>query len=377
MSNAFRPRRVGAGTLLQSGIPKRRPSANPASAYGVLLKGVVTATYVVDHENHPFAETAGAEPAAIYCDVLTYGRRWLFFRNCLVSQDRGAMHNGRIWKPRATSMTVTGDAVDLDKGTNPAGMDGDHVLLGFIDGNFNQPIILCGLPHPAADVGNEEKTEGHRLKLKLDDGDPDFWKHHGSYFGINNDGNFIVDTTFANDGTLQDDGKEQDPPTDGKGSQFCELPNAATRAITFYDMSDPANPEPKFMLTMDGPDAAFKWELEFVDDGTLITYFPDKTIIDIKGSNQLIIKEDKIEMGADGAGDKAVLDSKLQTELSRIKDDLTSLKTTFDAHMHADTFIAPLIPIGASPCVPTPPTSPWSGPSSPGATNSELVTIDS
>lgn len=228
----FKSAVVGAGTRLQSGIPKRRSSNSPSESSGLLLRGVVTATYVLDDAAHPFADDPTSVPTAVYCDVLTFGRKWFSLPKCLVSQERSGLHSGHIWKPRAASLTITGDPVDMNKGTNPAILDGDHVLIGFLDQNLNQPIILRELPHPAADVGNEDKETGHRLKLVDGDGDPDFWKHHGVFYGVTDEGDFVVDTTRANDGELQDDGKESDPPEDGtSGNHKIRLQKGATLTV--------------------------------------------------------------------------------------------------------------------------------------------------
>jgi hypothetical protein len=383
MSREFSSVRTGSGTLLQSGIPKRSAPFGLMRARGLLLRGVVTATYLVDDPNHPRADD---EPVAIYCDVLCYssvaGTRWRFLPHVLVAQDRGAMHSGRVWKPRAATLDVTGSTVDLDKATNPAHLDGDHVIVGFFDDSLNQPVILGGVPHPSADVGNEERGAGHRLRLRQADGDPDFWKHHGALFGIDTDGNFEVDTTFANDGNLQEDGKEQDPPTDGKGSQSYRLPLDAEYRVAFLDMGDPASPEEKVYLQVNKDQVVLK----FVDDDTTITQKPDELRIVVQGGTAVIVKDGLIELGSEGAGDKAVLDSLLQTELGRIHDDIATLATEFEKHVHPlPNFVAPLIPLSTSPTIPgaTPappsmkPTAPPTGASGPGATHSQLVTIDS
>jgi len=227
------------GTRLQSGIPKQIKRGNPESASGVLLRGVVTATYVVDDPYHPLAELDGAVPAAVYCDVMAYGNSPTFIPKALVCQERTGLHSGHIWKPRAASIVITGDELDFNKGADPAIVDGDHVLVGFLNGNFNQPLILKELPHPAADTGNGEKETGHRLKLVDGDGDPEFWKHHGVYFGVTTEGDYKVDTTHANDGTLDADGHEPAPPTDGKGNQYYDLPQDAEHFVRLNDVSDP------------------------------------------------------------------------------------------------------------------------------------------
>jgi hypothetical protein len=367
------------GPRLQAGVNKKARAIGLVRSRGLLVRGVVVATYVLDDPDHPRADD---DPVATYCDVLAYsivsGLGTRLIPKALVGQEFRGLHDGRIRKPRAAQFDITDNTMDLDASTNPANLDGDHVLVGFMDDMMNQPVILGAIPHPGLDPGNLEKTEGHRLSLKLIDGDPDFFKHHGSYHGINTDGDHIIDTTFANTGELNDDGSEQDPPTDGKGAHIRELPNAAYRQVTFYDMSDPDNPDPKFQLTMDGPDSNFLWELEFIDDGTKITHTPEQTTVDIKGTNQFIVKEDKIEMGADSAADKAALDSKIQTELTRIQNELIAMKGAYDPHVHLSLYQPPLIPLGSPIAVSAVATaSAMPNPANPGSTNSDLVTIDS
>lgn len=402
-------------TLMQSGLPTRPLPASLGRANGLLVRGVVVATYVVDDENHPNAGK-DAPPVAVYCDVLSYsnisGTRWRFIKHAIVAQDRGALHSGRVWKPRATSLDVTKETVSLDVATNPANLDGDHVLVGFLDDNLNTPVILEGLPHPSADVGNEDKTagRGHRLRLKLEDGDPDFWKHHGTFYGINNAGDFEVDTTFAHDGELEEDGKEKPPPTDGKGAQRARLPQDAEHIVQLLDLSDAAQPKQvgaesfkkllrKTELTLDAEriteiqdqsgaspvakaietftkvlkqvridDAGGKVEL-LINTDTKIVVVEGKLDLISKDGTKLVVTDAKIELGSDGAGDKAVLDSKLQTELSGIKADLDSIKSTFGSHTH------PYVDTPAGPSVTSPPAAPMVLTYVVQPTNSGLVTI--
>jgi hypothetical protein len=238
----FQSRKLGHSRN-QAAVPKRPISFDAGRAQGLLLRGVVTKTYVIDNPDHPYAN---GTPIAVYCDVLVYssvkGTTFRLLPNCLVSQDRGAMHSGRVWKPKAATIDISGDTFDLEKGTDPSSVDGDHVLVGFLDDSFNLPVVLKGLSHPAVDVGNEERDAGNRLQLLDTDGDPDFWKHHGTYYGVDDNGDFIVDTTFANDGKIGNDGKEADPPTDGKGTQRYRLEQNAEHEVVLYDMGDPSSP---------------------------------------------------------------------------------------------------------------------------------------
>jgi hypothetical protein len=275
----------------QSGIQWRTQDKRDArgSSQGLMLRGVVVATYVIDDPHYPVpevADPAAANPVCVYCDVLCYtampGMRWVPILKAMVLQDKGSIHNGRVWKPKAATMDITGNKFNVDGATNPAHYDGDHVLVGFIDGNRNQPVILGGIPHPSHNVGNLDRSKGHRNRLKVADGDPDFWKHHGTFFGVDTNGDWLVDTTFANDGTWDTEGNEPDPPTDGKGAQKALLPLAAEHRIEFFDMADPDSPASKafqslkkasYELSLDEAKAVLKVAaaaLELLLDGATI-----------------------------------------------------------------------------------------------------------
>jgi len=236
----------------QSGLQRMGPFHETLTPNGLLVRGVVMVTYVLDDPNHPSVlETGddGRDPVSVYCDVLVYSNKRGLHSHYLtkvpVLQDRGGLHDGRIWKPKATTIDVTESPVDPNTGTLVGNLDGDHVLIGFMDDAMNQPIILGGVPHPSHDVGNLEKPKGHRRGLIVADGHPDFWKHHGTFYGIDTNGDFLVDTTFGNDGEINADGTEADPPTDGKGAQKHSLPQDAEARTEWFDMVDPTAPVSK------------------------------------------------------------------------------------------------------------------------------------
>ncbi len=224
----YRPIQTASGAILQSGVPKTRRRDRAGKARGLLLRGVVVVTYVVDDPANPDALVDNK--AAVYCDCMVFtnipGSRWVTLPKVLVSQDRGGIHEGRVWKPKAATLDITENAIDANKGTNPANLDGDHVLIGFLNDNLNEPVILKGLPHPVADVGQEDENAGHRLRLKVADGNPDYWKHRGAFYGISKDGDFVVDLTQAYATELGADGHQPTPPGDGStGNCKVKLPD--------------------------------------------------------------------------------------------------------------------------------------------------------
>jgi hypothetical protein len=323
------------GGVFQSGVPTRVPSAAPLAANGLMLRGVVVATYVLDDETHPQAQgTNRGGPVAVYCDVITYGSRagsqTRLLKQCLVLQRRGGLHDGDIWLPKATTKDVTGpNNLDRNVGGNSSYWDGDHVLVGFMDDNFSLPIIVGGIPHPSADAGVEAQgaagEQRRRLKLRQVDAHPDYTKHHGSYYGIDNLGNHIVDTRFANDGTLGDYGAEAAPPGPSdadRGNQILKTPSGAKWELTLEDMSNPASPQVKATLT--------------IEDGKLHLVFAS--------GFELLVDDDATTINLGDNSERATIDDLLQGELDRIKDDIDNLKWEIGRHRHPVTeFPAPLI----------------------------------
>lgn len=375
------PLRQRNGTVLQSGIPKYAPEARPGRAAGLQLKGVVVATYVIDDPSHPRAQSdqAAPEPVAVYCDVLVYsnmpGMRWRAVSQCLVLQKRGGLHDGEVWKPKASTIDTTGNPLDYEVASNPADFDGDHVLIGFMNDNLNEPIIMGGIPHPSSDVGAspDEAPARRRLRLRLADGDPNLVKHHGTVYGVESSGDFTVDSRFANDGTLDaaGDGKETDPPTSATnapalGSQTFQLPldpettetNYTRHKIAFYDMSDPTNPSEKVAMTFHKE----KWDLTFTDSGmnVVVDDAVDRVKITTAAGLQFLVdgQSGLIELGAEGASDFISLNSKVQAELSRIKGDINTLADALARHRHPqEMYFLPLIPNPGVPigeCTPAP-----------------------
>lgn len=236
------------GELLQSAVPK---VTEPTVRRGLLLRAVVTQTYVFDAPEPPVAvlQDTGTSfdptpvdvthPAkkAIYCDVWCYGTRYTgHLPRALVLQERGGLHEGRIWIPRPARFDVTADGMDLNLATNPANVDGDHVLVGFIDDNPNQPVILGGIQHPSSDIGNSTRIAGHRMRLGVDDGAPDFRKHRGVFHGVDDEGNYVIDLRRAHIGEYESDGSEPEPALDGSsGNVEIRIPRTSTLTIKIED----------------------------------------------------------------------------------------------------------------------------------------------
>lgn len=267
-SGQYEGRVVGAGTRIQAGIPSGPVQAD-RSARGLLLRGVVLSTHVADSREHPRADWTGQDgpPLHVYCDVLVLtdqpGQRWISLRGVLVAQPGpSGLHRGRTWRPRPSSLNLSGPAAELDQTVNPADLDGDHVLVGFLGDSFDQPVILASLPHPQVDLGHEQGALGQRVHLLEADGDPDLTRHHGVSWGVDGLGGWLVDSRRANVGEI-DPARGFDepvPPTDGKGGQTYKLPKDAAFQVVLQDMTNPDVPVSKLVLRLDSASALLQLE---------------------------------------------------------------------------------------------------------------------
>lgn len=227
------PTRLRSGGILQSGIPKI-PKGLVEPFHG-LVRGVVVATYVTDATDHPLKKI-GITPASVWCDVLAVGNfnggsRFFFLPGCQVAQPLGGMHKGVVFKPRAATRLINGQPLSSVKPQDLNQVDGDWVLIQFADGKTNQPIITASLPHPSRDMGDPETYPiGKRQRMKLVDGDPMFFLQHGSFFGVDNDGGFVADTTLANSGQLGPTSAEV-PTGPANGNIALKMPQTATFSV--------------------------------------------------------------------------------------------------------------------------------------------------
>lgn len=194
------------GEVIPSYVLKRG-ATQAYSANGAMVRGVVVATYVDDEP-----DDATADPFGVYCDVLAYsglyGNQSFLIRKAIVRQERSGLHDGDIWKPRAAKIDMERGTMDINQ-AKPADMDGDHVIVGFLDQDINLPVVLGCIRHPRADKGKSDSDQlGKRLRLVDGDGDPRLWRHHGGFFGFEDNGDFIVDLTKTANNDYNPDGTQ-------------------------------------------------------------------------------------------------------------------------------------------------------------------------
>lgn len=197
------------GGLLSASFSKSRPQAQPTRAFGLLLRGVVIASYSV--EDDPLFDGGGAAPGELepskaglqdlyspnYCDVYTYSNRPgsnnRILSRVLVPNGRSSPTSAhtRLLRPAQINLATGMALSELAVGEllpPPGDLDGDHVLVGFMDDDLGCPVVLSGIPHPRA-----LSSQGQLLRASKLAGDAEQLVHNGVRLAITENGDLDVD----------------------------------------------------------------------------------------------------------------------------------------------------------------------------------------
>lgn len=211
---------------------RRQPGRLPASSYdhrsssaglsavmradGLLCRGVVL--WVREYDDPTRTKPKGGTkpglvPGGYICDVLVYspGPICTVLREVPISMDSAGLNDHVLWRPRDAGVDIsTSDFTvsnpELKYASKARNMDGDHVLISFLDNSLNKPIIVGQVPHPnnnrRASV-NDATTYKYRRLIR------------GISLGVTTSGDVEIDTTQASDGSINSSGGEIPTSTSG------------------------------------------------------------------------------------------------------------------------------------------------------------------
>ena len=163
----------------------------------------------------------------VVCDVLirSAGYRGQMFRFVPVAQAMGYGRNdAEPWIPEGCSAATNGGSPTItnprrpDTAARAESLDGDFVVIAFLDGNANKPFILTGLTHP----GRVEKPPVWAAAVPGVSGTPKVKviRHRGVRIEIDANGNVTIDATGATSGVKTATGTE----VIGTGGQITIIP---------------------------------------------------------------------------------------------------------------------------------------------------------
>lgn len=185
------------------GIPFAR------QANGLLCRGVVLKVKTHDDPDRllPQGRTSPAVTASGFlCDVLVYSPVDVctVLREVPISMPSAGLNDHEVWKPRPAGVDISPATFRISDpasvvASRAQNLDGDHVLVGFLDNDLQKPIIMGQIPHP-------------RNSRKESQGDPTQYKYRrlirGIDLGVTDGGSVVIDTTSASDGSISPTGDE-------------------------------------------------------------------------------------------------------------------------------------------------------------------------
>lgn len=189
------PLELDDGSVMQSGIHKSGdPEDGADNMGGYWTRAAVINVYYTDDPSWAGRGWAEGTVRAIACDVRTYGRsgtRPLY--RVPVAQRVAGLFDEDTFVPRGARQNIDGGTLSTTataESTRPTPaelMDCDHVLVGWLENDPHQPVILpfC-LPHPNS--RNPPLTaDGRRRRIRF----------NGALIEIDKDGNITIDGSEA------------------------------------------------------------------------------------------------------------------------------------------------------------------------------------
>ena len=181
------------GDILTAGIPSQPSNRyqDTSTVQGWITRAVVLSIRWPEEDDRKASE---GKQTNVLCDVRTYGRYSRVLRNVPLLQQAVGLHDASIYIPRPSTQNLSGGPLasgSAAKGgvepTPAEQLDGDHVLVGFLDNDPKQPVILpFTLGHPSA-ARKISKAEGRLRRVR----------HAGTSIEWSREGDLLLDATTA------------------------------------------------------------------------------------------------------------------------------------------------------------------------------------
>lgn len=237
--------RVG-GIVVQSGLGLQpRGAPRPGAQSPGPKRGVVLATYVSDTPGRPDIDVTDNAWSTVMCDVLLLRSQQQLFNVPVMCRVFG-VGNAEPWVPVGTTATTdtgenvanlnarskrgTSNGVDLPPAER---LNGDHVLVEFLNQQVNSAVIIGPWVHPATRRTVYEGAGANLSDLAATRGKPHsrerYVSHGGSEFRMTEQGDVVFDTVGANPSS-----KLTDDPTPGTGGdEVHNLKDGMTFSVGF------------------------------------------------------------------------------------------------------------------------------------------------
>jgi hypothetical protein len=215
--------------------------------------------------------------------------------NVVLTYPNSSMQGGDIMLPRRCSRQLADIKKGIAEGNlNPKDLDGDHVLIGSVDGRRDQLYIVSFLPHPNVDKGKTAVDAlGYRILPQEGEGEPAFKKHRGVFSGVDDSGNYTANTTNGHKG-----------------------PSATGVAADGGGYTAEGTEVPSTQVDGTGVATSGNYTVKLKQNAKLLIEFESGNKIELTDNDgALTLKVDSVQIG-DGATEAAVLGDALSTWLT-------------------------------------------------------------
>lgn len=244
MSRRYGPVRIRGGNVVQGGIGLRNrfdPLSSLEPRNGP-YRAIVVNTRVLEEEG-------ATRNHAVECDVIVVVSQTPL-KSVPVEQSSHGVNNVQdLWIPRPTSRLVSDESASVDllgqitrRGTFIGSvsrfddLDGDMVLIDFIEHNHDWPIIRGALSHERSKrliVEGEGWAEGEaEAKRGRPEKQEAYTRHQGTEVRVNAQGDYLIDTVGAHSGTVDED------PETGAGDVRVRVKDGQRLTIAMGDDED-------------------------------------------------------------------------------------------------------------------------------------------
>lgn len=194
----FQTQRMQNGVVVQAGLDQRpRNMPLPLDTNRGPYRAVVLNVYAsVDPQSF--------RRKSIECDLRTIKGN-VTITHAVVLQKSHGVDDADCWFPRPSTKTVTG--APLESSTLYGDYDGDIVLVDFIEGSSEFPVVIGALPHeqslrkPIAGPGWSEADLGVTRGVPMLD--ERYSRHGGAEIRTNSQGDVLIDTVDALSGQVR------------------------------------------------------------------------------------------------------------------------------------------------------------------------------
>lgn len=218
MTDRFSTTRGRSGVVYSAGHDVRpRDAAIPMQPHRAPYRAVVVNTYVSDTDGRSYRQKSWQ----VTCDVILCrtGHR---MNHVPVQQPAWGEHDARPWIPRESTRVISQNtALNVDVlrtargnfvgGVTPLDdLDGDVVLVDFIEGSFRHPIIRGAIPHPQTKrlvyegPGHTDGAGGEDDRGKVYRREA-YARHAGVEARVSGVGDVLLDTVAATDDRTEQD----------------------------------------------------------------------------------------------------------------------------------------------------------------------------